>query len=143
LHENRSQYYDQLNAAERGGLDVTDWTVWFAAQFEEACKKSASIIRAAVDKGHFWQAAPEMNERQKKAVQKLLDAGPEGFKGGMSAEKYVNLTGASKATATRDLSDLSEKGVLEITGQGRGTRYWIAGKTTYHSHNPDPNLPPT
>ena len=28
---------------------------------------------------------------------------------------------------TGDLSDLTEKGVLEITGQGRGTRYWIAG----------------
>ncbi|OGA03123.1 MAG: hypothetical protein A3H35_15980 [Betaproteobacteria bacterium RIFCSPLOWO2_02_FULL_62_17] len=132
LHENRSQYYEQLNAAERGGLDVTDWAVWFADQFEEACKKSAAIIRAAVDKGHFWRAAPEMNERQKKVVQKLLDAGPGGFEGGMSAEKYVNLTGASKATATRDLSDLSEKGVLEIAGQGRGTRYWIAGKVGAH-----------
>jgi Fic family protein len=127
LHENRSQYYAELNAAERGGLDVTDWAVWFAGQFEEACKKSASIIRAAVDKAHFWQAAPQMNERQKKVVQKLLDAGAGGFQGGMSAEKYGNITGASKATATRDLSELTEKGVLEITGQGRGTRYWIAG----------------
>ena len=39
LHENRSQYYAELNAAERGGLDVTDWAVWFAGQFEQACKK--------------------------------------------------------------------------------------------------------
>ncbi|MFM9970610.1 MAG: Fic family protein [Burkholderiales bacterium] len=127
LHENRSQYYDQLNAAQRGGLDVTDWVVWFVEQFEKACIESASIIRAAVDKAHFWEAAPKMNERQKKIVQKLLDAGKGGFEGGMSAEKYVNITGASKATATRDLADLSEKGVLEITGQGRGTRYWITG----------------
>ena len=65
-----------------------------------------------------------MNERQKKAVQKLLDAGPDGFEGGMSAEKYVNLTGTSKATATRDLTDLADRGVLRKTGQGRGTRYW-------------------
>ena len=64
-----------------------------------------------------------MNERQKKVVQKLLDAGPGGFAGGMSAEKVVNITGASKATATRDLADLAERGVLEITGQGRATRY--------------------
>ena len=128
LLDNRSQYYEQLETAERGGLDVTNWAVWFAAQFEQACQKSADIIRTAVDKGHFWQAAPQMNERQKKVVQKLLDAGPDGFEGGMSAEKYVNITGVSKATATRDLADLSEKGVLEITGQGRGTRYWITGK---------------
>ena len=58
-------------------------------------------------------------------MQKLLDAGPAGFGGGMSAEKYGNITSTSKATATRDLTDLAEKGVLEITGQGRGTRYWL------------------
>ena len=127
LHENRSQYYDQLSVAQCGGLDVTDWTHWFVKQFEDACTKSASIIRATVDKVHFWRDAPEMNERQKKAVQKMLDAGESGFEGGMSAEKYINITGASKATATRDLSDLTGNGVLEITGQGRGTRYWIAG----------------
>ena len=123
LHESRKHYYGQLNAAQCGALDVTDWVVWFAGQFEEACNQSAGIIRAAVAKGHFWQAAPAMNERQKKVVQKLLDAGPGGFAGGMSAEKVVNITGASKATATRDLADLAERGVLEITGQGRATRY--------------------
>ena len=128
LHENRKQYYDQLNAAQRGALDATDWVVWFAGQFEEACKKSAAIIRATVSKGHFWQAAPQMNERQKKVVQKLLDAGPRGFVGGMSARKYVNISGASKATATRDLADLAEKAVLEISGKGRATRYLLAGR---------------
>lgn len=130
LHENRAQYYDALNAAQCGALDVTDWVVWFAAQFEAACDQSAAIVRAAVDKAHFWRAAPAMNERQKKVMQKLLDAGPGGFAGGMSAEKYVNITRASKATATRDLTDLAERGVLTVTGQGRGTRYalMLAGK---------------
>ena len=127
LLENRAQYYDELNAAQCGTLDVTRWVVWFAGQFEAACNKSAAIIQAAVDKAHFWRSAPEINERQKKAVQRLLDAGPGGFVGGMSAEKYVNLTGASKATATRDLADLAERGVLEIIGQGRGTRYALRG----------------
>ena len=64
-----------------------------------------------------------MSARQKKVVQKLLDAGPEGFAGGMSAGKYINITGASKASATRDLADLADKGVLMISGQGRATRY--------------------
>ena len=123
LHENRADYYDQLNAAQRGETDVTDWVVWFAGQFDAACEKSASVIRSAKGKARFWRAAPEMNIRQKKVVQKLLDAGPGGFEGGMSADKYGNLTGTSKATATRDLTDLADKGVLEITGHGRGTRY--------------------
>jgi Fic family protein len=123
LNENRKAYYDQLGAAQRGGLDITDWVIWFIKQIEEACNKSSDIIRAAVDKARFWRDAPEMNERQKKVVQKLLDAGANGFEGGMSAEKYVNMTGTSKATATRDLTDLAERGVLKITGKGRGTRY--------------------
>lgn len=125
LHENRTGYYDQLNAAQCGDGEVTDWVIWFAGQFEAACHKSAVIIRGAVDKARFWSAAPEMNARQKKVVQKLLDAGPGGFEGGMSAAKYCNLTGASKATATRDLVELADKGVLEAIGRGRGTRYGL------------------
>jgi len=131
LHQNRAQYYDQLNAAQCGSLDGTDWVLWFVGQFEEACLASESIIRAAVHKARFWEQAPPISLRQAKAVQKLLDAGAEGFAGGMSAEKYVNLTGASKATATRDLTDLAERGVLTKTGQGRGTRYWLPARRIY------------
>ena len=133
LHENRAQYYERLNAAQCGPLDVSDWVLWFIRQFEAACKKSADIIRSAVAKGRFWHAAPAMNERQKKVVQKLLDAGPDGFVGGMSAGKYVNITGTSKATATRDLADLAERGVLAVIGQGRGTRYALPSRELAHA----------
>ncbi len=125
LHGNRTQYYERLNMAQRGSTEVTEWVVWFIRQFEQACAKSTELFQAALNKAHFWETAPPMNERQAKAVQKLLDAGPGGFEGGMSAAKYANLTTASKATATRDLADLADKGVLVITGQGRGTRYWL------------------
>ena len=53
----------------------------------------------------------------------LFDAGPDGFAGGMSTEKYVNLTGVSRATAYRELTDLTGRGLLKRTGRGRGTRY--------------------
>ena len=43
----------------------------------------------------------------------------------MSAEKYANLTGVSKATATRDLTSLAAAGLLAVTGQMKGTRYWV------------------
>jgi Fic family protein len=43
----------------------------------------------------------------------------------MSTEKYVNLTGASRATAYRELTQLTEQGLLAKTGQGRGTRYTL------------------
>ena len=49
----------------------------------------------------------------------------------MSAKKYVTITGASKATATRDLQDLAERNILIPTGEGRGTRFW----TNLQSHD--------
>jgi Fic family protein len=55
----------------------------------------------------------------------MLEEGPDGFEGGMSAKKYMTITGASKATATRDLKDLAEKHIRIATGGGRSTRYQI------------------
>lgn len=129
LNTQRAQYYQQLNAAQCGDLDVTDWTAWFIEQFEAACISSAQVIESALRKARFWDTVPELNQRQRKAVQRLLDAEPAGFQGGLRTEKYINLTGASKATATRDLTDLAERGVLSKTGQGKGTRYWLTSSS--------------
>jgi len=52
----------------------------------------------------------QVNARQEKAVLRMLREGPEGFKGGLSAGNYPSITGASAATAPRDLADLVEKG---------------------------------
>ncbi|MCS4237306.1 Fic family protein [Myroides odoratus] len=43
----------------------------------------------------------------------------------MSAKKYMSLTKTSKATATRDLQDLVEKGIFAVTGAGRSIRYHL------------------
>ena len=46
------------------------------------------------------------------------------LQGGLSAENYISIsTAASRATATRDLQDLVEKGALAKTGELRHTRY--------------------
>ena len=53
-----------------------------------------------------------MNARQGKALLRRFEEGPDGFKGGMSAEKRIRIPEASRATAARDLQDLDEKGAL-------------------------------
>lgn len=53
----------------------------------------------------------------------MLDAGSEGFVGGMNATKYMSITKTSKATATRDLQDLLSIKALISEGGGRSTRY--------------------
>jgi Fic family protein len=64
-------------------------------------------------------------ERQLQILRRMLEDGPDGFEGGMSAQKYLTITGASQATATRDLQDLAEKGIFAPTGGGRSTHYQI------------------
>ena len=44
----------------------------------------------------------------------------------MTATKYMNLTHCAKATATRDLTDLTDKRCLEVFGSGRSVRYGLA-----------------
>jgi Fic family protein len=69
-----------------------------------------------------------LNARQEKAIARLFREGPEGLRGGLSAENYIVITGTSRATATRDLADLAdlaEKGALSRTGKHRFARYWL------------------
>lgn len=127
LQENRADYYHFLNDAQKGSLDITSWIKWFITQFSAACQQSSAYIDQAVEKARFWasHAGNTFNERQRKTLQKLLDAGDGGFLGGLTADKYAKITGASKATATRDLTDLLQKGALVITGQGKATKYYV------------------
>jgi Fic family protein len=128
LAANRKQYYDELERAQRGTLDATAWTAWFIGQFGIACRESEETIDRSLAKARFWARLTEvsLSDRQRKAVNALLDAGPGGFVGGLSAGKYQNLTSTSRQTASRDLADLVEKGVLQVTGQRKSTRYHVA-----------------
>ncbi|MGE0331896.1 MAG: Fic family protein [Ramlibacter sp.] len=127
LLASRSGYYDALNAAQRGNGDATDWVQWFAQQIAAACRRSGDMMDAAIQKSRFWadHAAHDIGARQRKVLQRLLDDGDGGFLGGLSADKYMKMTGVSKATATRDLQALVAAGLLWTTGQGKATRYYV------------------
>lgn len=123
----RNEYYEALNAASRGSMDVTPWMLFFIEQFRRACLASQHVVEAAIAKGHYWaqHAHHAISDRQRKVLRRVIDAGDGGFEGGLSADKYGHLAGASKATATRDLQELLKLGYLRVTGEGRSTRYWV------------------
>lgn len=127
LLAHRGAYYDALNAAQRGSLDATQWVLFFVDQFRSACLASQQVVQAATEKMRFWaiHSQGDLNHRQRKALQRMLDAGKDGFEGGMSAEKYGRLTGSSKATATRDLGEMLQAGLVVTTGRMKSTRYWL------------------
>ena len=65
-----------------------------------------------------------LNDRQCKAVNRLLDAGPGGFEGGMTNRKYAGIGHISRATAQRELADLVGKGIFRRNpGGGRSVSY--------------------
>jgi Fic family protein len=123
--DQRDAYYAALERTSSGDLDITPWLLWFLEQVEAAVRSSETLVAAVVQKARFWMqhAQSEINERQLKALNRMLDAEPGGFVGGMTNKKYATLTKASPATAQRDLASLVDKGCLVLVGTGRGARY--------------------
>ena len=125
IEANRKDYYRCLEMAQTGN-EVTEWVCFFVEMVLQAQEDAESLIHLAISKNRYFQKyESQLNERQLKVVRRLFEAEPEGFEGGMSAKKYSAITGASKATATRDLQHLLKIAALRQEGEGRSTRYWL------------------
>jgi Fic family protein len=119
----RKAYYEAL---ERNNTEteLTEWLRWFAGVSIEAQRRTTALIEFLLDKTKLLdRRRGELNERQERALLRVLREGPEGFKGGLSAGNYATITGASAPTATRDLADMVEKGALIRSGERRYARY--------------------
>jgi len=116
-------YYDALEAANKRN-EVTDWLAWFAGIAIEAQLRSTAQVEFLIDKTKLLDGLRgAINARQMKVIQRMLQEGPEGFKGGLDARKYGTIAGSSPATTTRDLAGLVEQGALIRSGELKHTRY--------------------
>jgi Fic family protein len=98
--------------------------MWFAGVAIEAQRRTIALVEFLIDKTKLLDHLKgQLNERQEKALLRMFREGPEGFRGGLTAGKYGTITGASPATATRDLADLVAKGGLIREGERRHARY--------------------
>ncbi|WP_113426388.1 Fic family protein [Rhizobium cremeum] len=123
IERSRKTYYDQLERHQRT-LDITGWLVYFAETILESQQTTLKRVAFHIGKARFYDRfRQQLNERQEKVVERMFREGPAGFRGGLSAENYIAITRTSRATATRDLHDLVEKGILTRTGERRHTRY--------------------
>jgi Fic family protein len=124
----REAYYEALERAQKGSLDVTDWLSWFLGLTARAMEGAAGVMERVAAKAAFWRrfAGHPVSERQRKAVNRLLDAG-EAFEGGLTTRKYAAMTKTSRATAYRDLAELAAWGlIVENPGRGRNVSYRVA-----------------
>jgi Fic family protein len=118
-------YYDILEETQKGGPDITPWLHWFLDCLGRAIDGAGTLLGSILDKARFWEsiAAFALNERQRDILNRLLD----GFDGKLTTSKWGKITKSSQDTATRDIKDLVEKGILVRSGEGgRSTSYSLA-----------------
>jgi Fic family protein len=119
-------YYDILEQTQKGSGDITQWMVWFLECLERAIRRSDTEVQKTMNKARLWQniAHLGLNERQRMVVNRLLEAGPGGFEGGLTNRKYRGITKTTRETAKRDMADLVAKGILmKNPGGGRSSSY--------------------
>jgi len=122
IEAERRAYYEVLEGSQKGGMDITPWLTWFLECLSRALTRAEGTLAAVLRKARVWHrigTAP-VNERQRKAINQLLD----GFEGKLTTSKYARLTACSTDTALRDIQALVALGVLaQNEGGGRSVSY--------------------
>ena len=122
IQRERKHYYDQLEATQKGQLDVTPWLSWFLGCLLRAVQGADETLAGVLGKAQFWQrwAGTPMNERQTQVLNRVLD----GTEGKLTNAKWASINKCSADTALRDINDLLARGVLRrLEGGGRSTGY--------------------
>ena len=125
IQDNKKAYYDMLERSNKQN-EITEWLTYFSETILQAQKNTEKHVDFLIEKTKlFDRLRGHLNKRQEKAILRMFREGPNGFIGGLSAENYISMTNASRATATRDLQGLVEHAALRRTGERKGTRYWL------------------
>jgi Fic family protein len=129
----RKAYYDILDKTTNLFLnrtfDITPWLIWHLNILKNAMQNALLNIEHLIQKTKFWDIHRNqpLNERQIKVLNKIFDVGIDNFEGGLNTKKYMAITKVSKATATRDISELIEFECIKQVDStaGRNIRYTI------------------
>lgn len=134
--ENKKDHAEMLEYTQRNGMDISHWMQWFVVTLEHAIQNAIDKLEVSVPETivpesierptRFKLQNIALNKHQVKVLNLMSEDG-EKFENGIGASLYQKLTGTSKATATRHLSDLLKKGCIEkLRAGGRSTRYKLA-----------------
>lgn len=127
IERNKRAYYDQLEQAQKGDMDISAWVAWFTDITLQSVDITQHTIAWTVQKAEFLEKHQRvMNERQAAVVLDLFSNGADGDPRSVNRNKYVRRAQCSPSTALRDLQDLVAKSVLvQLPGGGRNTRYGL------------------
>ena len=110
-------------------LDITLWCEWFLSTLHKALLDTKNKLHYILDKTKFWDKYKDsdLNARQTKVINKILDMGVDNFKGDLSKKKYIKIADTTSSTASRDIAELLKLGCIkQVDGtSGRNVRYKI------------------
>ena len=127
IQRERKDYYDQLETAQKGPLDMTLWLRWLLGCLMRAVQGADTTLAGVLGKTQFWQrwAGTPMNERQTQVLNRVLD----GLEGKLTNAKRASIAKCSADTELRDINDLLARGVLRrVEAGGRSTGYELLAK---------------
>ena len=134
IQADRSVYYDALSAAQSevsvtkaGQLDATQFVGKFTKLIDQALDQSAAMAIHLNQRNRFFDAyGKQLNANQRQALVAIFERGPERLAEGISPRWYNRTADVSRQTASRDLADLTAKGILTGPhGSGPATRYHV------------------
>lgn len=123
--KDRPAYYQSIQSVRMSGMDMTAWLEYFVnglrSQMEEIQNKGK--LSAISDKVVATLKDLRLNVRQGKIIHYLVLNNDQ-----IDNERCQEICKSIKRTATRDLTGLVEKGVLEKRGEKKGTSYILSSK---------------
>ncbi len=135
INTDRKGYYKALEQTtgyikkEDSFLDITLWCEWFLSTLHSALLDTKNKLTYIIDKTKFWDKYKDsnLNARQTKVLNKMLDIGVDNFIGDLSKKKYITIADTTPATASRDIKELLDLGCIkQVEGTtGKSTRYRV------------------
>lgn len=116
IEAERSEYYRQLERAQRGGLDITAWVQWFLGCLDRSLTRAESSWDRVLRDARIWELVNPRgpNERQRLVLTRMLG----NWEGWLTTSKYATLAKCSSDTALRDVKELVGWGVLVQNEKG-------------------------
>lgn len=135
INSDRKGYYKALELTtgyikkDVNHLDITHWCEWFLSTLFAALLDAKKKLGYIVQKTKFWDKHKNsnLNAREVKVLNFILDMGVDNFKGDISKKKYMSISSSASTTASRDIAELLKLGCIkQIDGtSGRNVSYEI------------------
>ena len=126
LYKERKEYYNQLEIAQKGNLDIASWILWYIECMNRAVCSALEELVLVLKRKQFWEHVNKekgINERMKKMLELLL----YDFQGKLNSTKYAKICKCSQDTASRDLEKLVKLGILtKGEMRGKSTSYTLS-----------------